>query len=177
MNETLVTIVGNVATAPKGRMLPSGDTVVNFKIASNARRRSAEGEWSTRDSLFVRVDCWRRLAENVLSSCNVGDPVVVRGRLYTDEYEWEGQRRSETRMTAFTVGPDLNRCTADITRTRRGEEPPPDPQLAALSADDGRPPDAEPSPQASIEELVADDGPAADRRERVGAGVEAAVGS
>lgn len=123
MFETFVTVVGNIATTPKGMKLKSGDTVLNFRIASNERRRNGPGgEWGPGDSLFLGVTCWRQLAENVLASFTVGDPVIVRGRLYTDEYKWDGEVRVETRLDAITVGADLARCTAQITRNRRRTE-------------------------------------------------------
>jgi single-strand DNA-binding protein len=46
---------------------------------------------------------------------------VVRGRLYTDEYEWEGKRRYEIRLEGHAVGPDLRWCKAELTRVRRGD--------------------------------------------------------
>src|SRR3954454_23615097 len=113
MFDTQVTVVGNVATAVKGWALPNGDVVAKFRIASTARWRSqAGGEWVDGSSLFVQVTCWRQLAENVIASLGVGDPVVVRGRLYTDEFEWEGKRQTATRLEAHAVGPDLSRCKA-----------------------------------------------------------------
>jgi single-stranded DNA-binding protein len=46
----------------------------------------------------VRVNCWRRLAEGVVASIKVGDPVVVHGRLYTGSgRRKDGQRRTGVR--------------------------------------------------------------------------------
>jgi single-strand DNA-binding protein len=190
MFETQVTVVGNMATAVKSRRLPSGDLVATFRIASNERRRAAAGgdEWIQGDSLFVQVTCWRRLAENVLESLGVGDPVLVRGRLYTDDYELDGKRRQETKLEAYAVGPDLTRCKAAVTRVRRGDGP-----AGRAAAAEG----AGPAPSGA--ERVAGawsttdegravaagagagvggvEGPSDDRRERLGAPVEAAVGA
>jgi single-strand DNA-binding protein len=155
MFETQVTVVGNVATTVKVWPLAGGQIVAKFRIASNERRRppSAGGEWVTGDSLFVQVTCWRQLATNVLSSLSVGDPIIVRGRLYTDEFEIEGKRHTEMRLEARSVGPDLSRCTAAVTRLRRAVP-------AAPAPDAGEPEE-----------------PSDDQRERLGAGVEAGVGA
>jgi single-stranded DNA-binding protein len=42
--------------------------------------------------LRIRVSCWRRLAEHVVKSVNVGDPIFVFGRIYTREWKTEQGR-------------------------------------------------------------------------------------
>src|SRR5690242_19786475 len=75
--DTPITIIGNVLTAPEWRRTSqSGQLVANFKVASTARRLDkANNRWVDGNSLRVRVNCWRRLAEGVASSIMVGDPV------------------------------------------------------------------------------------------------------
>jgi single-strand DNA-binding protein len=187
MNETQVTVVGNVATAVKGWKLPSGDTVAKFRLASTSRRRRGPaGEWTDGEPLFVSVTCWRQLAENVIDSIGIGDPVVVRGRLYTDDYEWDGKRRQEIKMEGHAVGPDLNRCRVVLTRTRRtAAEPPPadgaerfavagpeGADAAGSSTEAGRAVAGDAAAQ-----VAPDAEPSDDQRERLGAPVEAGVGA
>jgi single-strand DNA-binding protein len=89
-------------------------------MASNERRYDkGADQWVDGDHLYVTVTCWRRLAAGVAASLVKGDPVMVRGRLYTRDYEVEGQRRYSTEVEAASVGPDLARCTADVQRPRR----------------------------------------------------------
>jgi single-strand DNA-binding protein len=78
MFDTNVTIVGNVLTAPEWRRTTqSGTLVANFKVASTARRLDREsGRWVDGNSLRVRVNCWRKLAEGVASSVMTGDPII-----------------------------------------------------------------------------------------------------
>ncbi|WP_214407859.1 single-stranded DNA-binding protein [Pseudonocardia lacus] len=161
MFETQVTVVGNVATAVKHRKLPNGDTVAKFRVASTPRWRGQAGEWSDGRPLFVSITCWRQLADNVVDSIGVGDPVVVRGRLYTDDYEYEGKRRSDIRMEAQAVGPDLSRCRAVLTRNRRSADPEGGRTVAADAGGGFGAP--EPPPD--------------DQRDRLGAPVEAGVGA
>jgi single-strand DNA-binding protein len=120
MNDTYVTVVGNAVDAPTHRQLENGTSVCNFRVASTARRFDREsGKWADGDSLFLKVACWRQLAENVVHSVGKGDPVVVVGRLYTRSYEVEGQRRSSYEMEAVTVGHDLCRGVSDFRRPAR----------------------------------------------------------
>jgi single-strand DNA-binding protein len=122
MNDTYVTVVGNAVDAPNARRLESGTTVCNFRVASTARRFDREaGKWADGDSLFLKVTCWRQLADNALQSIFKGDPVVVVGRLFTRAYEVEGQRRSSYEMEAVSVGHDLARGVTEFKRTARSQ--------------------------------------------------------
>jgi single-strand DNA-binding protein len=121
MFDTYLTIVGNVLTAPEWRRTSqTNQLVANFKVASTARRLDrATNRWVDGNSLRVRVNCWRKLAEGVASSVMVGDPVIVAGRLYTRDWvDDEGQHRVMYEMEAVAVGHDLSRGRAKFARTR-----------------------------------------------------------
>ncbi|AXO36276.1 single-stranded DNA-binding protein [Micromonospora chalcea] len=121
MFDTYVTIVGNVLTAPEWRRTTqSGTLVANFKVASTARRLDRDsGRWVDGNSLRVRVNCWRRLAEGVASSVAVGDPVIVAGRLYTRDWTDEsGTHRTLYELEAVAVGHDLSRGRARFLRNQ-----------------------------------------------------------
>ncbi|MEH1102322.1 single-stranded DNA-binding protein, partial [Micromonospora sp. CPCC 205561] len=121
MFDTYVTIVGNVLTAPEWRRTTQSNTLVaNFKVASTARRLDREsGRWVDGNSLRVRVNCWRRLAEGVAASVMVGDPVVVCGRLYTRDWTDDaGNHRTLYELEAVAVGHDLSRGRSRFQRNR-----------------------------------------------------------
>jgi single-strand DNA-binding protein len=120
MFDTYVTIVGNVLTAPEWRKTSQNTLVANFKVASTARRLDREsGQWVDGNSLRVRVNCWRKLAEGVGASVGVGDPVVVFGRMYTRDWTDEaGNHRTLYEMEAVAVGHDLSRGRARFLRNR-----------------------------------------------------------
>lgn len=121
MNETHVTVVGNVVSAISPRTVGAdGTLVVSFRMASNGRRRDrVSGEWVDGDQFFVQVSCWRRLAQNVLDCVVTGDPVIVTGRLYTRSYEVEGERRSQVSLEATAVGVELSRHRVVSVRQSR----------------------------------------------------------
>jgi single-strand DNA-binding protein len=121
MFDTYVTIVGNVLTAPEWRRTSQTNSLVaNFKVASTARRLNREtGQWVDGNSLRVRVNCWRRLAEGVASSVMVGDPVIVAGRLYTRDWvDGDGRHRTLYELEALAIGHDLSRGRARFVRNR-----------------------------------------------------------
>lgn len=119
MFETPFTIVGNIVTDPIHRQVGDQE-MVRFRVASNSRRRSAEGTWEPGNSLFVTVNCWGRVVAGTSAALVKGDPVIVVGHVYTSEYDdREGNRRSSVEVRATSVGPDLARCIAKIDRTRQ----------------------------------------------------------
>jgi single-strand DNA-binding protein len=120
MNDTYVTVVGNAVDAPTARRTENGTSVCNFRVASTSRRFDRETKaWVDGDSLFLKVTCWRQLADHVTQSVRKGDPVIVHGRQYTRQYEVEGQRRSSYEMEAVSVGHDLMRGLTEFQRPAR----------------------------------------------------------
>ncbi len=121
MFDTNVTIIGNVLTQPEWRRTTqSNQLVANFRIASTARRYDRENRcWVDGNSLRIRVSAWRRLAEGVIASIGVGDPVVAYGRVYTRDWDdEEGNHRVAYEMEAHSIGHDLARGQSQFTRTR-----------------------------------------------------------
>ena len=65
MFETPITVVGTIVTDPILRRVGDQE-VVKFRVASNSRRRTADGNWEPGNSLFVTVNCWgKRLVTGV----------------------------------------------------------------------------------------------------------------
>ncbi|GAA3912758.1 hypothetical protein GCM10022244_23460 [Streptomyces gulbargensis] len=121
MNETTVTLVGNVATAVEYRETPTGG-VARFRFAVTARRWDRErGTWSDGNTSFYTVSAWRSLGANLAASVSVGEPLLVHGRLRVREDERDGQRKTFVDIDALAVGHDLARGTAAFRRAARAE--------------------------------------------------------
>ncbi|MDX1874041.1 single-stranded DNA-binding protein [Mycolicibacterium sp. 120266] len=144
MFETPFSVVGTVITDVVPRRIGDQE-FIRFRVASNSRRRTAEGGWEPGNSLYLTVNCWGRVADGVAGVLFKGDPVVVVGQIYTNEYEdKEGNRRSTIEVRATAVGPDLTRCRVKIDPARRSAEPAErseptgvDGEARAEAADDG----------------------------------------
>jgi single-strand DNA-binding protein len=120
MNDTQMTIVGNVVDAPKLRRTKSGHYVANFRVASTPRRFDREtNAWVDGSTLFVTVTCWRALGENVAQSLRKGQPIVVLGRYCQREYERDEALRTTYELEAIAIGHDLTRGVAHYEKVFR----------------------------------------------------------
>jgi len=120
-----VTLVGYVAQEPSIRTTKTGKTVTDLRVGITPRYRDqATGEWRDAESSYFTVSCWDRLAQHVRASMHKGEPVLIRGKFKTNTYEdKDGRPRTDTRITADTVGHDLSRGIANYIR-HRSKQPP-----------------------------------------------------
>ncbi|MDX6213571.1 MAG: single-strand DNA-binding protein, partial [Frankiales bacterium] len=76
-NDTTITIVGNLVDDPELRFTPSGAAVAKFRIASTPRYLDRQtNEWKDGEGLFLTVNIWRQMAENVAESLQRGMRVM-----------------------------------------------------------------------------------------------------
>lgn len=149
MNETLVTVVGNVATTPVFRELPSGP-VARFRLAVTARYYDAgRNIWADGHTNFFTVWARRSLGANVQGSLTIGEPVIVQGKLRVRDEERGGQHWTSADIDATTVGHDLSRGTAAFRRVLKANAALTDP-VAARERGLGH--ELEPEPESSMPE-------------------------
>ncbi|MCX5263570.1 single-stranded DNA-binding protein [Streptomyces sp. NBC_00199] len=122
MNETLVCAVGNVATQPVYRDLAAGASA-RFRLAVTSRYWDREkSAWTDGHTNFFTVWANRQLAQNAMASLNVGDPVIVQGRLKVRTESREGQQsRTSADIDAVAIGHDIARGTSAFRRQGRAE--------------------------------------------------------
>jgi single-strand DNA-binding protein len=121
MRETYMHVAGVVATDPTVRKFDDGRQVMSFRVASTSRRYdSATKAWVDGQTLWVKVSCWRELAENAAECVRKGDRIVVWGRVRTEQWKGEdGGQRSDLAVEAEAVGHDLTFGVATFARRRR----------------------------------------------------------
>ena len=156
MFETPFTVVGNIVNDPIRRTV-NDQQVMKFRVASNSRRRAADGAWEPGNSLYVTVNCWGRLVSGVGASLGKGSAVIVVGHVHTSEYEdRDGIKRSTLEMRATAVGPDLSRCIARVEKmvsagTESGAVPTPDPKAEANASGSDYSVSADTAPEAAAD--------------------------
>ncbi|MEU7379946.1 MULTISPECIES: single-stranded DNA-binding protein [unclassified Streptomyces] len=151
MNETIVCTVGNVATQPVHRELPSGASA-RFRLAVTSRYWDREkAAWTDGHTNFFTVWANRQLAANAVASLTVGDPVIVQGRLKVRTETRDGTSRTSADIDALAIGHDLTRGTSAFRRTVRAEPqtasppPQPEPTWETAPSDTGSPQEPEPA--------------------------------
>jgi single-strand DNA-binding protein len=145
MSTIYLTVPGRVATKPE--RLSSGDVVgVKFRVASTERRfDSTTTKWVDAEPVYLTVTCWRQLAESILGSLRIGDPVIAHGKLVNSRFERDGRVEYRLEMRADAVGPDLRWSTAVVHRIRAAAADAPQ-GVAAAEGGDPRVPAPAPAP-------------------------------
>ena len=121
MRETYMHVAGVVATDPTVRKFDDGRQVMSFRVASTSRRYdNATKAWVDGQTLWVKVSCWRELAENAAECVRKGDRLMVWGRVRTEQWKGEdGGQRSDLAVEAEGLGHDLAFGVATFVRRRR----------------------------------------------------------
>ena len=103
----IVTLVGNITRDPELRFFDGDKSVANTSIAVNESFKGSDGEWKE-NTTFVDVSVWNNNgAENVASSLNKGDRVLVSGKLKQSQWEQDGVTRTKLEMVATEIGPTM----------------------------------------------------------------------
>lgn len=96
-----VTLIGRLARDPEMRYTASGIPVANFSIAVDRGFTNQQGE---KETDFIDIVAWRKLAEVVTNNLGKGRLVAVQGRLEIQRYEdKDGQKRRAAKVVADRV--------------------------------------------------------------------------
>ncbi|WP_405057096.1 single-stranded DNA-binding protein [Kribbella sp. NBC_01505] len=116
--ETYLTVQGWVGSKPQFKEVGGRTPQVTFRVGSTPRGFSTDRGWRDRPTTWFNVECWRVLAQNTFESLQVGQPVIVTGRLRTQEWTTEaGEQRSKVVLDAISVGHDLSKGTTSFTKS------------------------------------------------------------
>lgn len=97
-------IVGNLGTDPELKYTPSGVPVTTLSVAVNRSWVGNDGQRAEK-TIWIRVTCWRKLAETVSEYLKKGRRILVEGELepargYIDR---AGEPAASIEMTASIV--------------------------------------------------------------------------
>jgi single-strand DNA-binding protein len=124
VTETVIHMIGHAGTDVDYRQVGSGTDLSTFRLASTPRRFDrGQGQYVDGTTTWITVQCWRYLAVHVRDAVRRGDPVVVVGKLKTEEWTKEGVRYSRMVLEALAVGHDLNRGVSVFTKAPRLVDP------------------------------------------------------
>ncbi len=119
-------VVGtNVASATTNNGVPAA----TFRLASTHRFHSPKAnDWVTGSTSWTTVLAYRNLAQNIQSSVNKGDRVIVTGRLSVRDWQSEDRQGREVEIIAEAVGPDLRSMSCKAVRNEPAARPIPEPE-------------------------------------------------
>lgn len=122
--ETTITVIGNLTADPELRFTPSGAAVASFTIASTPRTFDRQSnEWKDGETLFLKANIWREVAENVAETLTKGNRVIVQGNLKARTYTTkEGEKRTVNELEVTEVGPSLRYASGKLTRNPRANQ-------------------------------------------------------
>ncbi len=107
MNLNKVFVLGNLTRDPDKRVLPSGQPVVSFGLATNRFYNSKEGE-KKQEAEFHNITTFGKLAEISSQYLQKGSLALVEGRLKTNSWQdTAGVKHSRTEIIAerLQLGP------------------------------------------------------------------------
>lgn len=98
-----VILVGNLGADPEMKYTPSGKEVTTFSMAVNRTWRDGAGE-QHKDTTWLRIETWGKLAQTVNQYARKGQLVYVEGRLKTRSWDApDGTKRYATEIVASEV--------------------------------------------------------------------------
>ncbi len=96
-----VILIGRLTRDPELRYVPSGHPVASFSLAVDRPFTNQAGE---RETDFIDIVAWRKLADQVSQHLSKGRLVAVEGRLQIRSYETQdGQKRKVAEIVADAV--------------------------------------------------------------------------
>ncbi|MCP4640483.1 MAG: single-stranded DNA-binding protein [bacterium] len=99
-----VILAGRLTRDPELRYLQSGTPLCKMGLAVSRTYKSSDGE-RKEETLFINVTAWRGTAEYCGERLRKGRPIIVEGRLKSDEWEDKntGQKRTSIEVQADRI--------------------------------------------------------------------------
>ena len=97
-----VILVGNLGADPEVRYLDSGATVATFSIATSESWKDKDGN-KKEQTEWHRCEVWEGLAKVAEQYLKKGQTVYVEGKLRTEAYEKDGEKRYTTKIRVQTM--------------------------------------------------------------------------
>ena len=96
--------VAGVIAEPELRYTANGKAVLNLRFAFNdSRFNDQTRQWENTRTFYVDATAWEDVALRLADQIRQGDQVYVEGRLETQEWEKDGQKRSKPNLVVRTV--------------------------------------------------------------------------
>ena len=96
-----VCLIGNIGKSPEYKEFPNGN-LLSFSVATTESFKDKKGDW-VKNTEWHNISLWGKSAYYYAEKLNKGNRVYVEGKLKTDSYEKDGQKKYITKVVANTV--------------------------------------------------------------------------
>jgi single-strand DNA-binding protein len=88
--------LAGITAEPEMRKTPSGTSVLSIRLAFSDRKFNEQTrEWDTTKTFYVDGAAWEETAERLSAQLTKGDQVYVEGRIETQQWEKDGEKKSK----------------------------------------------------------------------------------
>lgn len=95
-----VVVVGRLVKTPEIKEMEDGKKRTSITLAVPRCYKNVNGEYETD---FISCTLWDNVASNTVEYCEKGDIIGVKGRLQTNSYEKDGEKRIAINVVAEKV--------------------------------------------------------------------------
>jgi single-strand DNA-binding protein len=123
---------------PQLRYAASGGAVVKLRLAFNSRKKDQSGQWVDDAVFYIRGTAFGKAAENIAETLQRGMEVVVSGRMKTESWESNGEKKEAPSLLVDSIGPSLRSATAQVAKAGQGHGQQAYQEARARSSAEGR---------------------------------------
>ena len=96
--------LAGITADPELRKTPQGTSVLSVRLAFSDRKFNEQTrEWDTTKTFYVDGNAWEQTADRLAQQLAKGDQVYVEGRIETQSWEKDGEKRSKPVLQLRTV--------------------------------------------------------------------------
>lgn len=105
MSVNKVILIGNLGADPEINIMPSGETVMNLRLATTMRWNDKNSGERKEETEWHRISAFGRTAESVAQYLKKGRQIYIEGRLRTRKWQDKdtGADRFTTEIVASTI--------------------------------------------------------------------------
>jgi single-strand DNA-binding protein len=96
--------LAGITADPEFRKTPNGVSVLSVRLAFSDRKFNEQTrEWDTTKTFYVDGNAWEQTADRLAQQLAKGDQVYVEGRIETQSWEKDGEKKSKPVLQLRTV--------------------------------------------------------------------------
>ena len=119
MSIPTISDIAGVIAAPELRFTPNGKAVLSVRLAFNDSKYDEQAKkWVNSKTFYVDGQAWEQTAERLADQLAQGDQVYVTGRLETQSWERDGEKKSKPVLNINTAR-KLAKAEASQPRTQQ----------------------------------------------------------